>query len=159
MAHPLFDLTKSKRDAINILAVGITFVIIGGELLRWWHSSVTNSCFNAEDPYSDRFYSYPSACFDENKRLFAAAVICFIVGCIELAQGWLSLFYCYTQSLAKTLFYNFLLSVFFTLACSLLLDYVVWFVLGITALYAFYPLIWQILWAIIAFLFVLRTWK
>jgi hypothetical protein len=36
---------------------------------------------------------------------------------------------------------------------------VVWFVLGITALYAFYPLIWQILWAIIAFLFVLRTWK
>ena len=83
--------------------------------------------------------------------------VCFIVGSIGLAQGWVSLFYFYSQSLAKTLFYNFLLSVFFTLLCLLLLDYVAGFVLGIIALYAFYPLIWQIIWAIIAFLFVLRT--
>jgi hypothetical protein len=161
MAHPLSDRTKSKRDAINILAVGITFIIIGGELLRWWwHSSIPNSCVNADDPYGDKLYSYPSACYgdgDDGKRVFVAAGLFFVAGGIELAQGWVSLSYYYAQSLAKSLFYNFLLSVFFTLLCLLFLDYVAGFVLGIIALYAFYPLIWQILWATIAFLFVLRT--
>ncbi|KAL2833951.1 hypothetical protein BJY01DRAFT_239352 [Aspergillus pseudoustus] len=158
MTHRFFDRTKSNRDAINILAGGITFSIIGGEFLRWWHSSFTNYCVNANDPHGDRLY-YPSACYESNKLLLVAAVICFIIGGLDILQGWVYLFYFYTKSLAKSLSYIFLLSLFFTLLSLLLLDYLAWLSLSIFTFYAFYPLVWQLFWVVIAFLFVLWIWR
>lgn len=158
MTNRFFDRTTSKQDSINIFAIGITFIIIGGELLRWWHSSFTNYCVNANDPHGDRRY-YPSACYEGNKLLFVAAIICLIIGGLDILQGWIYIFYFYTKSLAKSISYIFLLSLFLPLLCLLLLDYFAWLSLCIFAFYSFYPLVWQLLWVVVAFLFVMWTWR
>ncbi|OJJ05934.1 hypothetical protein ASPVEDRAFT_45365 [Aspergillus versicolor CBS 583.65] len=158
MTNRFFDRTKSKQDSINILAGGIAFFIIGGELLRWWYSSFTNYCANANDPHGDRQY-YPSACYESNKLLFVAAMICFVIGGLDVLQGWIYLFYYYTKSLTKSLSYIFLLLLFLPLLCLLLLDYFAWLSLCILLLYGFYPLVWQLFWAAFACAFVIWTWR
>ncbi|KAL2866077.1 uncharacterized protein BJX67DRAFT_382178 [Aspergillus lucknowensis] len=158
MASQLFDRKTTKRDAINILAIGIAFTVIGGELLRWWHSSTSNVCVSADDPHGDRRYSYPSECYEDSKVLFAAALICFIVGGLEVLQGLIHLLYCYTGSLVRTYCCIFLLSVFCTLLCLLLLDYVALVVICTLLIYGFYPLAWTAFWVVIAVLFVRWTW-